>query len=148
MKATDVDRITNWIVRRGLEGAQESDLLREFCEKCNEAGLPVTRALVLIDTLHPVHEGTVFRWRNDDIEENATLTYGRTTEGAIASSWHSSPFYHLLQVGDEEHFHGVNGPAPGWALKGRAGKETSGRRHPTDVAANSRTRGDKTNSMK
>ena len=102
MKATDVDRITNWIVRRGLEGAQESDLLREFCEKCNEAGLPVTRALVLIDTLHPVHEGTVFRWRNDDIEENATLTYGRTTEGAIASSWHSSPFYHLLQVGDEE----------------------------------------------
>lgn len=102
MKTTDVDRITNWIVRRGLEGAQESDLLREFCEKCNAAGLPITRALVLIDTLHPVHEGTVFRWRNDDVEEKAATTYGRTTEGAAAESWHRSPFYHLLQTGGEE----------------------------------------------
>ena len=102
MTATDVDRISNWIVRRGLEGAQESDLLREFCEKCNETGLPVARALVVIDTLHPVHEGTVFRWRNDDIEEKAATTYGRTTEGAAADSWHRSPFYHLLQTGGEE----------------------------------------------
>ena len=40
MKTTDIDRITDWIVRRGLAGAQETDLLREFCEKCNAAGLP------------------------------------------------------------------------------------------------------------
>ena len=39
--------------------------------KCNAAGLPIARALVIIDTLHPVHEGTVFRWRNDDVEEKA-----------------------------------------------------------------------------
>ena len=26
---------------------------------------------MIIDTLHPVHEGTVFRWRNDDVEETA-----------------------------------------------------------------------------
>ena len=38
MKTTDVDRITDWLVRRGLEGAAETDLLREFCEKCNAAG--------------------------------------------------------------------------------------------------------------
>ncbi len=102
MKTTDVDRITDWIVRRGLEGAQEADLLREFCEKCNAAGLPIGRALVVIDTLHPVHEGTVFRWRNDDVEENAATPYGRTTEGAAADSWRRSPFYHLLQTGGEE----------------------------------------------
>jgi adenylate cyclase len=102
MKTTDVDRITDWIVRRGLEGAQEADLLREFCEQCNAAGLPIGRALVVIDTLHPVHEGTVFRWRNDDVEENAATPYGRTTEGAAADSWRRSPFYHLLQTGGEE----------------------------------------------
>ena len=102
MKSSDVDRITNWIVRRGLQGAQEADLLREFCEKCNAAGLPIARALVVIDTLHPVHEGTVFRWRNDDVEENAVTNYGRTIEGAAAESWHRSPFYHLLQAGGEE----------------------------------------------
>jgi adenylate cyclase len=102
MNTADVDRIADWIVRRGLKGAQETDLLREFCEKCNEAGLPIARALVIIDTLHPVHEGTVFRWRNDDVEEKAATPYGRTTEGAAAESWQRSPFYHLLQTGGEE----------------------------------------------
>ena len=102
MKTTDVDRITDWIVRSGLAGAQETDLLREFCERCNAAGLPIVRSLAIIDTLHPVHEGTVFRWRNDNVEEEATIQYGRTTEGAAADSWQRSPFYHLLQSGGEE----------------------------------------------
>jgi adenylate cyclase len=102
MKTADTDRITDWIVRRGLEGAQETDLLREFCEKCNDSGLPIARALAIIDTLHPVHEGTVFRWRNDNVEEKAATPYGRTTEGAANEAWHRSPFYHLLQTGGEE----------------------------------------------
>ena len=102
MKSADIDRIADWIVRRGLEGAQETDLLIKFCEDCNAAGLPLARALVVIDTLHPVHEGTVFRWRNDDVEENAATQYGRTTEGEAAASWQRSPFYHLLQTGGEE----------------------------------------------
>jgi len=102
MKNTDVDRLTDWIVRSGLAGAQETDLLREFCERCNAAGLPIVRSLAIIDTLHPVHEGTVFRWRNDNVEEEATIQYGRTTEGAAADSWQRSPFYHLLQSGGEE----------------------------------------------
>jgi adenylate cyclase len=102
MKIADVDRIIDWIVRRGLEGAEETDLLREFCEKCNVAELPISRALAIIDTLHPVNEGTVFRWRNDDVEEKAATSYGRTTEGAAAESWQRSPFYHLLQTGGEQ----------------------------------------------
>jgi adenylate cyclase len=102
MKTTDVNRLTDWVVRRGLEGAEETDLLREFCEKSNEAGLPIARALAIIDTLHPVHEGTVFRWRNDNVEEKAVTPYGRTTEGDAAESWRRSPFYHLLQTGGEE----------------------------------------------
>jgi adenylate cyclase len=102
MKSTDVDRIIDWIVRRGLEGAEETDLLREFCEKCNAAELLISRALAIIDTLHPVNEGTVFRWRNDDVEEKAATSYGRTTEGAAAESWQRSPFYHLLQTGGEQ----------------------------------------------
>ncbi len=102
MKPADIDRIADWIVRRGLEGAQETDLLIKFCEQCNTAGLPLDRALVVIDTLHPVHEGTVFRWRNDDVDEDAATQYGRTTEGEAAASWQRSPFFHLLQIGGEE----------------------------------------------
>jgi adenylate cyclase len=102
VKSADIDRIADWIVRRGLEGASETDLLIKFCEECNAAGLPVARALVVIDTLHPVHEGTVFRWRNDNVEEDAATQYGRTTDGEAAASWQRSPFYHLLQTGGEE----------------------------------------------
>ena len=102
MNPSDIDRIIDWIVRRGLEGSDETDLLIKFCEKCNAAGLPLARAMIIIDTLHPVHEGTVFRWRNDNVEEDATVQYGRTTEGDAAASWLRSPFYHLLQTGGEE----------------------------------------------
>jgi adenylate cyclase len=102
MKAADVDRISDWIIRRGLEGASETDLLIKFCEECNAAGLPLARALLIIDTLHPVHEGTVFRWRNDNIQEDAAIQFGRTTEGELAASWQRSPFFHLLQTGGEE----------------------------------------------
>ena len=102
MKSADVDRISDWIIRRGLEGAAETDLLIKFCEACNAAGLPLARAMVIIDTLHPVHEGTVFRWRNDNVEETAATQYGRTTEGEAAATWLRSPFYHLLQTGGEE----------------------------------------------
>jgi len=102
LKSADIDRIADWLVRRGLEGAEETDLLIKFCEKCNAAGLPLARAMVIIDTLHPVHEGTVFRWRNDNVDETAATQYGRTTEGEAAASWLRSPFYHLLQTGGEE----------------------------------------------
>ncbi len=102
MNPADIDRIADWVIRRGLEGVQEPDLLRAFCEKCNEAGLEIGRALAVIDTLHPVHEGRVFRWRGDGTEEKAVVDYGRTDQGEAAESWQRSPFFHLLQTGGEE----------------------------------------------
>src|SRR5260370_16161744 len=102
MKTVDVDRIADWMAHSGLAGAEEGGLPREFGGKGNAAALPISRALAIIDTLHPVHEGTVFRWRDDNVEEKAATQYGRTTEGDAAEFWRRSPFYHLLQSGGEE----------------------------------------------
>ena len=102
MNPSDIDRLLDWIIRRGLDGAGGSLLVREFSEQCNAAGLVISRALALIDTLHPVHEGTVYRWRSDDVEEKAVIEYGRSNEGEGAEAWQRSPFYHLLQTGGEE----------------------------------------------
>jgi len=102
MDHADIDRLGDWLIRRGLEGASEADLLREFCERCRTAGAEIDRALAFIDTLHPVHEGRLFRWRSDGLEEEAVREYGRSDEGAPAEAWRRSPFYHLLQSGDEE----------------------------------------------
>jgi len=102
MKDVDIVRIAGWVVRRGLAGVAEEDLLREFCEKCRTAGLPLSRGLALIDTLHPVHEGRVFRWRDDESNDAAMVEYGRSDQGELAETWQRSPFFHLLQTGEEE----------------------------------------------
>jgi adenylate cyclase len=102
MNHIEIDRIVDWVIRRGLEGVDETTLLRAFCEKCATAGLPISRGLAFIDTLHPVYEGRIFRWRDDGVEEEAVREYGRSDEGAAAQSWQASPFFHLLQSGGEE----------------------------------------------
>jgi adenylate cyclase len=103
MHGSDIERITAWLIERGLGGAAEADMLAGFCERCCEAGLPLSRAVALIDTLHPVHEGRAFRWRNDGVEENAVIEYGRTNAGGeAAANWQASVFYHLLATGGDE----------------------------------------------
>ncbi|MBV8392283.1 MAG: adenylate/guanylate cyclase domain-containing protein [Alphaproteobacteria bacterium] len=103
MNHADVDRIADWVIRRGLEGMPEPDLLRAFCEKCGAAGLPVNRGLMFMDTLHPVHEGRIFFWRNDGGEDAGPVRdYGPSNQGEIAESWKRSPFFHLLETGGEE----------------------------------------------
>ena len=101
MNDASATEIGAWVTAAGLAGATEPDLLRGFCERAVAAGLPLARAVVLIDTLHPVHEGRVFRWRRDPApDERTVVEYGRTSEGSEhAESWRRSPFHHLLETG-------------------------------------------------
>ncbi len=66
------------VTTAGLAGASETDLLQLFCQTLLRKGLPVGRANVVIDTLHPVHEGRAFRWRRDDPHLPPMVEYGRT----------------------------------------------------------------------
>jgi adenylate cyclase len=96
-----------WLTQAGLAGESENAIVDGFCERCVGAGLPVGRAHVFIDTLHPVHEGRLFRWGHGP-DESALLEYGRTVpvpdstpEDALAAErWRNSPFYRMLQTGD------------------------------------------------
>jgi adenylate cyclase len=91
--------IASWVIKAGLAGAGEPDLLRGFCERLVAAGLPVCRAIVIADTLHPVHEGRVFRWFRDRPEDIEIREYGRTNQGGdTAESWRRSPLFHMLQT--------------------------------------------------
>jgi adenylate cyclase len=89
------------ITAAGLAGATEADLLQLFCQRLGRQGLPLARANVVIDTLHPVHEGRAFRWRRDDPTLPPMVEYGRTNAGGAAQeSWQRSIYYHLLQTGE------------------------------------------------
>lgn len=102
MNRQDIDRIAAWVAEKGLEGETELALLHGFCERCQAAGLALGRAIVIIDTLHPIYEGRGFRWREDDSDDAVLLEFKRDDSGASSDSWQSSPFHHLIQKGGGE----------------------------------------------
>jgi adenylate cyclase len=108
--------IAAWLTQAGLAGESEAAILTGFCERCVAVGLPIARALVLIDTLHPVYEGRLVRW-GYDAGETPQLDYGRSSpvdtlggarvdpavqaeQAQTAERWRRSPFYRLLETGD------------------------------------------------
>jgi adenylate cyclase len=98
LRAASVSRA---IIEAGLAGLPEPDLVGIFCDQMAAAGLPISRAMVLIDTLHPVHEGRAFRWQRDEAPAVPVVEYGRTDHGEAAENWRRSPFYCLVQTGDD-----------------------------------------------
>ena len=77
--------LSAWLTQAGLAGTSETDIVSGLCDRCVAAGLPLARTQVFIDTLHPVHEGRLFRWGFGPTEP-PLLDYGRTTPDALAAS--------------------------------------------------------------
>jgi len=102
MNETAFNELAGWVTEAGLIGRTESELMAGFCRRIADAGVPLARALVVLDTLHPIYEGRAFRWRADAPEAVEVLDYGRTNEGEAAENWRRSPFFHLLQSGGTE----------------------------------------------
>jgi adenylate cyclase len=105
-----LSELTVWLTKAGLSGTAETEIVTQFCEYCVAAGIPLGRAHVFIDTLHPVHEGRLFRWGYGP-DEPTVHEYGRTSfEGPDATEavsldaqatevWERSPFHSMLQSG-------------------------------------------------
>ncbi|HXE26033.1 MAG TPA: adenylate/guanylate cyclase domain-containing protein [Roseiarcus sp.] len=99
MTEAEIVKLAAWLAKAGLEGRTEIALVEGFCSRAVAGGLPLSRALILIDTLHPIYEGRAFRWEKEKPE--TTLTeYGRTAEGEAAERWRTSPLYRLFTSGE------------------------------------------------
>lgn len=68
MTDDEINGIIAWVIERGLVGASEIELLHEFCERSVAAGLALSSAMAVIDTLHPIWEGRAFLWSSDGTE--------------------------------------------------------------------------------
>ena len=88
-----------WIAAAGLSGRRELDLLQGFCERVVAAGLPLSRAVIGVDTLHPVLEGRVFEWRRDTGSPTES-EYGRLDPDSSEDKWLQSPFHRLYETGE------------------------------------------------
>lgn len=102
MELTPRLRLMNWLVNQGLTGSPGNDLVRGFCERCRAEGVEITRALVFMDTLHPVFEGRGFRWTDTETNEADSFEYGSTETGDAEANWRRTPFFHLLDNGLDE----------------------------------------------
>src|SRR5262249_14006480 len=81
MNPSDFAALAAWVTRAGLIGRSESELMGGFCRKLAAAGIPLARGMVVLDTLHPIYEGRVFRWRADAPDGAEAVDYGRTDQG-------------------------------------------------------------------
>ena len=102
--------LSAWMTHAGLAGTPETDIVSVFCDRCVAAGIPLGRAHVFIDTLHPIYEGRQFRWGYGP-NESPVHEYGRTSSEGLAVSgpvpldvqakdmWRRGPFYNMLQTG-------------------------------------------------
>src|ERR1700689_2411997 len=100
-----------WLTEAGIAGISEGEIISGFCARCVEAGSPLGRCIMFIDTLHPVHEGRLYQG-DCGAAELRLLEYGRTDPDARAASgaslndneglkrWRRSPFYRMLQSGE------------------------------------------------
>ena len=89
--------LKTWLTEQTLAGVGAAELVGGLCQRLSEDGMPLARAVVLVDTLHPIFEGHAFRW-NRGTAEAEVLQYGRTREGANAETWRRSPLYYMLQT--------------------------------------------------
>jgi len=101
MDPASLSNLRTWLTEAALAGKSETALLDGFCRRALDAGLPIARAAIIIDTLHPVHEGRAFLWRREAGQAQTELVeYGPTSEGEAAENWRRSVFFHLLQTGE------------------------------------------------
>jgi adenylate cyclase len=102
MNEADIAGITDWTTRRGLAGDDEASLLQGFCRRCVDAGVDMSAGTAIIDTLHPVYEGRVFHWTRDNPDDTRVTEYLPTAGSDNEESWRRSPFYYLLESGEDE----------------------------------------------
>ena len=98
--ANTADDIAAWIVAAGLEGIDQAELVVGYCDRLSTAGVPLWRASVGADTLHPLVDAQGHRWRID--EGVSAEFYHRASTPERVEEWRSSPWYWMLENNEWE----------------------------------------------
>ena len=88
-------RLNEWIVAAGLAGEGGAALIEGYCKRLREAGAPLDRCAVGVDTLHPVLLGSNFIW--SAAAGIAQRDYQRSEAETADELWLQSPFYYLAE---------------------------------------------------
>lgn len=103
--------LSAWLNQMSLAGLGEAELVGAFCARLQQFGIPLTRGTVLIDTLHPIHEGRAFLWTTGAAQARE-IEYGRTREGPAADAWRRSPLYYMVETNQSRLRRRLSDPPP------------------------------------
>ena len=89
------DDLSGWLVEAGLDGLDQAELVAGYCERLVEAGLPLWRASVGADTLHPLIDAQGHRWvAGESVREEF---FPRATTPERLEMWHRSPWHWMIE---------------------------------------------------
>lgn len=90
-----VQDVSNWLIDRGLMGADFESLLSGFSERLVDAGVPLGRAMIGMRTLHPSIDAEAMFWRAGGHIESERFEIDTSED----SGWSRSPMRHMLDTG-------------------------------------------------
>lgn len=90
--------LITWIIEQGLHGVSREGILKGYCERLVQAGIPLLRFHVAQRAFHPKFGGIGFSWTR---AEGLSHQYYQHQETPV-DAWLRSPFYRMLQLDDEE----------------------------------------------
>lgn len=94
----DPGEIVAWTIERGLEGTSQADLVAGYCERLVDAGLPLWRAAMGSDTLHPTISVQGHHWLSEDgLHEEF---YPREASPERDAEWQDSPWHRMIENGE------------------------------------------------
>ena len=93
-----ISEISDWIIDSALLGIDADRLVKGFCERLNQAGVPVSRVSVACSFLHPLFRAFNVRWSESRGVERSKFTHA----GGQTDAWLRSPFKALLDEGKQE----------------------------------------------
>ena len=98
----DAAEISAWSVEVGLSGDAPAGLVAGYCERLVEAGVPLWRAAIGADRLHPLIGAQGQNWvAGDGVHEEVYLRATGTAEQE--ADWRQSPWFRLLEDNEAAH---------------------------------------------
>ena len=85
------DGIATWLAEQALGSSQPADLFDGMCRRVRAAGIPVMRANVSFEVLHPLYAAAALKWS----AEGVSMRF-MTVEDRDDASYQQSPLKHVL----------------------------------------------------
>lgn len=104
--------LSTWLVQQGLENTPTDLWLSQFCDKVNDAGIPLARVNLSTRAHHPEIGAVAFRWRRDG--ESEQFQYSRSTGPAsdVMEEYRRSPLFYLMSNPISEMRQRLDVPTP------------------------------------